>query len=80
MIFCRRYIGISLEKALGEWVYSVVVSYELSVLLARIYLIEMESDDFVNVLSLTDKAVSDNDDMMILVVDDYSINRRLLVD
>ncbi|MFP1559263.1 response regulator [Escherichia coli] len=38
----------------------------------------MESDDPANALPLTDKAVSDNDDMMILVVDDHPINRRLL--
>ncbi|MGU0161103.1 response regulator [Escherichia coli] len=43
-------------------------------------LIEMESDDPANALPSTDKAVSDNDDMMILVVDDHPINRRLLAD
>lgn len=80
VIFCCCYIGILLEKVLGEWVYSVVVLYELLVLLVCIYLIEMESDDFVNVLLLMDKVVSDNDDMMILVVDDYLINWCLLVD
>ncbi|STI73367.1 two-component system sensor kinase [Escherichia coli] len=54
--------------------------HELPALLARIYLIEMESDDPANALPSTDKAVSDNDDMMILVVDDHPINRRLLAD
>ena len=37
-------------------------------------------DDPANALPSTDKAVSDNDDMMILVVDDHPINRRLLAD
>ncbi|EEW1971330.1 two-component system sensor histidine kinase RcsC [Escherichia coli] len=78
--FCRRHIGIPLEKALGEWVHSVAAPHELPALLARIYLIEMESDDPANALPSTDKAVSDNDDMMILVVDDHPINRRLLAD
>lgn len=76
----RRHIGIPLEKAPGEWVHSVAAPHELPALLARIYLIEMESDDPANALPSTDKAVSDNDDMMILVVDDHPINRRLLAD
>ena len=80
MTFCRRHIGIPLEKAPGEWVHSVAAPHELPALLARIYLIEMESDDPANALPSTDKAVSDNDDMMILVVDDHPINRRLLAD
>ncbi|EPX0468460.1 two-component system sensor histidine kinase RcsC [Escherichia coli] len=78
--FCRRHIGIPLEKAPVEWVHSVAAPHELPALLARIYLIEMESDDPANALPSTDKAVSDNDDMMILVVDDHPINRRLLAD
>ena len=78
--FCRRHIGIPLEKAPGEWVHSVAAPHELPALLARIYLIEMESDDPANALPSTDKAVSDNDDMMILVVDDHPINRSLLAD
>ncbi|EPS0350721.1 two-component system sensor histidine kinase RcsC [Shigella boydii] len=78
--FCRRHIGIPLEKAPGKWVHSVAAPHELPALLARIYLIEMESDDPANALPSTDKAVSDNDDMMILVVDDHPINRRLLAD
>ncbi|QLN19817.1 two-component system sensor histidine kinase RcsC [Escherichia coli] len=78
--FCRRHIGIPLEKAPGEWVHSVAAPHELPALLARIYLIEMESDDPANSLPSTDKLVSNNDDMMILVVDDHPINRRLLAD
>ncbi len=64
----------------ARWVHSVAAPHELPALLARIYLIEMESDDPANALPSTDKAVSDNDDMMILVVDDHPINRRLLAD
>ncbi|EEZ4382886.1 two-component system sensor histidine kinase RcsC [Escherichia coli] len=78
--FCRRHISIPLEKKPGEWVHSVAAPHELPALLARIYLIEMESDDPANSLPSTDKVVSNNDDMMILVVDDHPINRRLLAD
>lgn len=78
--FCRRHIGIPLEKKPGEWVHSVAAPHELPALLARIYLIEIESDDPANSLPSTDKVVSNNDDMMILVVDDHPINRRLLAD
>lgn len=78
--FCRRHIGIPLEKAPGEWVHSVTSSHELPVLLARIYRIEIENDDPANVLPLMDKDSTSNDDMMILVVDDHPINRRLLAD
>lgn len=70
----------SAGESAGEWVHSVAAPHELPALLARIYLIEMESDDPANALPSTDKAVSDNDDMMILVVDDHPINRRLLAD
>ncbi len=70
----------SAGEARREWVHSVAAPHELPALLARIYLIEMESDNPANALPLTDKAVSDNDDMMILVVDDHPINRRLLAD
>ena len=56
--FCRRHIGIPLEKAPGEWVHSVAAPHELPALLARIYLIEMESDDPANALPSTDKALN----------------------
>ena len=78
--FCRRHIGIPLERAPGEWEHSVASSHELPVLLARIYRVEMENDDPGNVLPLADKESTSNDDMMILVVDDHPINRRLLAD
>lgn len=70
----------SAGESAREWVHSVAAPHELPALLARIYLIEMESDDPANALPSTDKAVSDNDDMMILVVDDHPINRSLLAD
>ncbi|XPE53731.1 hypothetical protein ACNKHW_14185 [Shigella flexneri] len=52
----------SAGKAQGEWVHSVAAPHELPALLARISLIEMESDDPANALPSTDKAVSDNDE------------------
>ncbi|MCU6665206.1 MAG: two-component system sensor histidine kinase RcsC [Silvania sp.] len=80
VIFCRRHIGIPLERAHGEWVNSVASPHELIVLLARIYRVEMETGDASNVLPSPESAQSLNEDMMILVVDDHPINRRLLAD
>jgi len=80
VIFCRRHIGIPLERAHGEWVNSVASPHELIALLARIYRVEMETGDASNALPSPESAQSLNEDMMILVVDDHPINRRLLAD
>ncbi|SUX65965.1 hybrid sensory kinase in two-component regulatory system with RcsB and YojN [Citrobacter amalonaticus] len=45
MIFCRRHIGIPLERVPGEWVYSVASPHELPALLARIYRIELDDEE-----------------------------------
>ena len=78
--FCRRHIGIPQERAAGQWVHSVASPHELIALLARIYSITVESNDASRALQLPDSLVASNDDMMILVVDDHPINRRLLAD
>ena len=80
VIFCRRHIGIPLEREPGEWVHSVASPHELPALLAHIYSVELGSEDLSTALPAPDKAGATNDDMMILVVDDHPINRRLLAD
>ncbi|HCM9565016.1 TPA: two-component system sensor histidine kinase RcsC [Enterobacter hormaechei subsp. steigerwaltii] len=80
VMFCRRHIGIPLERSLGVWVHSVATPHELLGLLARIYSVQLEDSDGATVLASPDELASVNDDMMILVVDDHPINRRLLAD
>uniref|UniRef100_UPI003297E0F8 hypothetical protein n=1 Tax=Salmonella enterica TaxID=28901 RepID=UPI003297E0F8 len=52
--------------------------HELPALLARIYSIVLDSEALSSALPATDKTANSNDDMMILVVGDHPINRRLL--
>ena len=78
--FCRRHIGIPLERAPGQWVHSVATPHEIMALLARIYRVELEENGGTAALPSADSLASMNDDMMILVVDDHPINRRLLAD
>lgn len=80
VIFCRRHIGIPLERGPGEWVHSVASPHELPALLAHIYSLELSSEELSTALPAPDKVAATNDDMMILVVDDHPINRRLLAD
>ncbi|MDM2744658.1 two-component system sensor histidine kinase RcsC [Citrobacter sp. Cu231] len=80
VIFCRRHIGIPLERVPGEWVHSVASPHELPALLAHIYSVELSSEELSTALPVPDKVGATNDDMMILVVDDHPINRRLLAD
>jgi two-component system capsular synthesis sensor histidine kinase RcsC len=80
IVFCRRHIGIPQERVPGEWVHSVATPHELLTLLAHIYHVDVNSRDGAAALPSPDSAVSMNDDMMILVVDDHPINRRLLAD
>lgn len=80
VLFCRRHIGIPVERAPGEWVHSVATPHELLSLLARIYKVQLEENDGAGELPSPEGLASVNDDMMILVVDDHPINRRLLAD
>jgi len=80
IIFCRRHIGIPLERVPGEWVHSVASPHELLALLGRIYSIEVDNSDNHGALPSAENTAAANDDMMILVVDDHPINRRLLAD
>ncbi|MBB1201640.1 two-component system sensor histidine kinase RcsC [Enterobacteriaceae bacterium 89] len=81
IIFCRRHIGIPLERVPGEWIHSVASPHELLSLLGRIYSVEVENADSHGGLPTPESSQeASNDDMMILVVDDHPINRRLLAD
>jgi len=80
IVFCPRHIGIPLERAPGEWLHSVASPHELITLLGRIYRIKVDNANSGPVLPAADEDDVRNDDMMILVVDDHPINRRLLAD
>jgi len=80
VIFCRRHIGIPQERKPGEWTHSVASPHELLALLARIYSVKVDTSETAPVLSAAETQDAHNDDMMILVVDDHPINRRLLAD
>ena len=80
VIFSRRHIGIPQERVPGEWLHSVATPHELLPLLGRIFHIAVASADNGPALAAADAQNASNDDMMILVVDDHPINRRLLAD
>ena len=80
IIFSRRHIGIPLERAPGEWLHSVASPHDLLALLGRIYRVQVVEAQASNVLTSDSGEMENNEDMMILVVDDHPINRRLLAD
>lgn len=80
VIFCRRHIGIPVERAPGEWLHSVTTPHELLPLLGRLLHLALAVEENGPALSAHDTPTVSNDDMMILVVDDHPINRRLLAD
>ena len=80
VVFCRRHIGIPQEYAPGQWIHSIVSPHELMTLLGRIYRVKIGTGDAIESLAAHEVAENSNDDMMILVVDDHPINRRLLAD
>lgn len=80
VIFCRRHIGIPQERAAGEWLHSVTTPHELLPLLGRIFHVALASAENSQALMAPEAQAGNNDDMMILVVDDHPINRRLLAD
>ncbi|WP_029593426.1 two-component system sensor histidine kinase RcsC [Franconibacter pulveris] len=80
IIFCRRHIGIPLERAAGVWMHSVASPHEVITLLGRIYSINVGVPAGASALQAAASNTEQNDDMMILVVDDHPINRRLLAD
>ncbi|WP_299999267.1 two-component system sensor histidine kinase RcsC [uncultured Cedecea sp.] len=80
ILFNRTHIGLPVERTPGEWVYSTVSPHELPAFLARIYSSSAAHQDDVPELPTLPEDNAQNDDMMILVVDDHPINRRLLAD
>lgn len=80
IVFSRRHIGIPQEISPGCWVHSVASPHELLSLLGRIYSIAVDVPGSMTMLPSLNEATEHNDDMMILVVDDHPINRRLLAD
>ncbi|TNL10799.1 two-component system sensor histidine kinase RcsC [Kosakonia cowanii] len=80
IIFSRRHIGIPLERAPGEWLHSVASPHYLLALLGRIYRVQVIEPQAANALTSDSGEMENNEDMMILVVDDHPINRRLLAD
>ncbi|NIF46577.1 two-component system sensor histidine kinase RcsC [Enterobacter sp. Ap-1006] len=80
IVFCRRHIGIPVEFEPGRWVHSVAAPHELLPLLGRIYSITVDVPGSSPALTAASEISERNDDMMILVVDDHPINRRLLAD
>lgn len=80
VLFCRRHIGIPVENEQGHWLHSVVSPHEIVSLLARIYRLEMTVPDSELELPEPSTISEQNDDMVVLIVDDHPINRRLLAD
>ncbi len=80
LLFCRRHIGVPVERAAGEWLVSVASPHDVIALLGHIYRIEIDVQEASHTLSLPGSVEAQNDDLMILVVDDHPINRRLLAD
>ncbi len=64
----------------GEWLHSVTTPHELLPLLGRIFHVALASAENSPALMAPEAQAGNNDDMMILVVDDHPINRRLLAD
>ncbi len=80
ILFNRTHIGLPIERAAGEWIYSTVSPHELPALLERIYSLSITRPDNTPELLVLPADNEQNDDMMVLVVDDHPINRRLLAD
>src|SRR5690606_15795889 len=80
ILFSRRHIGLPVERGDNLWLHSVASPHELITLLGRIYRIDVDVPGSTPSLSSDASSGAQNDDMMILVVDDHPINRRLLAD
>jgi len=78
--FSRTHIGFPIERSSGHWVHSTVSPHEVLALLGRIYRVNIELPGAAQSLPVMQEVSEENGDMMILVVDDHPINRRLLAD
>lgn len=79
ILFCRRHIGMPIERRPGYWVHSVAAPHEIMTLLGRIYSVEVSVPGAAG-LPAPEALCEQNDDMMVLIVDDHPINRRILAD
>jgi two-component system capsular synthesis sensor histidine kinase RcsC len=80
IMFCRRHIGIPLEPTPGRWLHSVASPHEIIALLGRIYRVDVDLPGSVGTLPAPEAVCEQKDDIMVLIVDDHPINRRLLAD
>jgi len=78
--FNRTHIGLPIERTAGEWIFSTASPHELPALLERIYSISITRLSHLPESPALPTDNEQNEDMMILVVDDHPINRRLLAD
>ncbi len=78
--FCRHHIGMPLEQSPGSWVHSVASPHEIVMLLGRIYRVEVAIPGSGSALPAPEAVREQKDDIMVLIVDDHPINRRLLAD
>lgn len=80
IVFCRRHIGAPVAQSPGVWLHSLALAHDVMSLLGRMYRVDVPSTSGEAELPAVVNAPECNDDMMILVVDDHPINRRLLAD
>lgn len=83
VLFSRTHIGSAQESEEGQWVMSTAGLPDLPMLLERLCRTkdsEGESLAMPSTLSQTQYNLVENSDILILVVDDHPINRRLLAD
>lgn len=78
--FSITHIGSPIEHSPGAWIHSTVAPHEIVLLLARIYRVKLACLETEQDTTQLIETSEDNGDMMILVVDDHPINRRLLAD
>ncbi|BDH45129.1 sensor histidine kinase RcsC [Salmonella enterica subsp. enterica serovar Choleraesuis] len=78
--FSRRHIGAAVEREPGHWLMSVAAGYELATVLGRIYAVPVTAGSTMPQLPVANEVQEQHDDLLILVVDDHPINRRLLAD
>lgn len=76
--FSGEHIDMPREVQPGQWLHSTATPHELPVLLGRIYRVAIEGDSAGFALPAPETTVTNNDDIMILIVDDHPINRMLL--
>lgn len=75
----RRHIGAAMLRAPGQWLMSVASGHEIAALLIRIFY-PTDPKGEAALLTVAGNLPEQHDDMLILVVDDHPINRRLLAD